>query len=294
MTLSRLAKAALWYAGHGCAVFPLHTVDDDRCSCGKLAGKGADRCEDAGKHPIAHLARNGVKNATKDASIVRDWWERCPDANIGLATGKVGGVVVIDIDPRHGGDRTLAALEAKHGKLPTCAEVATGGGGRHLFFAPDLQPVRNDSGGRLLGAGVDVRGEGGYVVAPPSIHRTGAAYRWTIPLDMQSRTIMPSWMLAYLRTADNGSGADGPARRARPRSYWRQLAKIGVSEGQRNDTLARYAGRLLRLGLDFEESVDLLLCWSATRCKPPLSEQEVVKTVRSIAAAEARRRRRSA
>jgi hypothetical protein len=106
-----MPNSALAYAEHfGFAVFP---------------------CKPGGKTP---LTSHGFKDATKDPAQIRDWCKRWPDANIGIATGPISGIVVLDIDPRHGGDDTLAALELQYGALPAIPMVLTGGGGVHYYF----------------------------------------------------------------------------------------------------------------------------------------------------------------
>jgi len=123
-----LLTTALAYAQRGWRVFPLHTLTTDGCSCGK------ETCGDqAGKHPRYHhddLA-HGHNNATRDPDLIQRWWTRWPDANIGVATGQISGFVVIDVDPRNGGQLTLDDLEVEHGKFPPTVESLTGGGGRH-------------------------------------------------------------------------------------------------------------------------------------------------------------------
>jgi hypothetical protein len=109
------------------------------------------------------------------AADVAGWFERWPDANVGIVTGRVSGLVVVDVDPRHGGGAALRALERAHGALPPTVESATGGGGRHLYFAHPGGRVRNRVG---LVPGIDLRGDGGVVVAPPSVHPSGRRYRW--------------------------------------------------------------------------------------------------------------------
>ena len=112
-------------------------------------------CEPGGKRPLTH---NGFWDATTDEPRLRTWWRRRPSANVGVPTGKESGLLVLDVDPREGGTRSR-----------------TGGGGTHVFFRyPAGEEVRNSAG--WLGPGLDVRGEGGYVVVPPS--RTRSAYEW--------------------------------------------------------------------------------------------------------------------
>ena len=166
-----LSAVARGYARRGWAVFPLHTVEDGRCSCGKPS------CGSPGKHPLADLAPHGVLDATTDPMAVAQWWALFPDASIGVATGTSSGVVVLDVDDDAGGWDSLDRLQDRHGELTTWA-AATGGGGVHLYFhAPAGVSVRSSAS--AVAPGIDVRGDGGYVVAPPSPHASGEAYRWS-------------------------------------------------------------------------------------------------------------------
>lgn len=186
--MSNLKRAALWYAEHGSPVVPLHFMKDGRCSCGKV------RCQSPGKHP---MTKHGPKDASRDRNQLKVWWDHSPEANVGVQTGADSGVVVVDVDPRHGGDESLAELVRDHGELPATVEALTGGGGRHLVFKHPGGTVRNRSNMR---PGIDVRGDGGYIVAPPSNHASGGQYRWreghgpheTTPVEM------PAWLLALV------------------------------------------------------------------------------------------------
>ena len=106
---------------------------------------------------------------------MRDWFRACPDAGIGIVTGTISGLVVLDVDVRHGGDVALQQLERDHGRLPRTVECQTGGGGRHLYVAHPAALVRNQVG---LAPGIDIRADGGYVVAQPSLHASGLRYVW--------------------------------------------------------------------------------------------------------------------
>jgi hypothetical protein len=101
-----------------------------------------------------------------------------PDTGIAVRTGAESGLVVLDVDPQHGGDDTLAELLAAHGVLPITVECFTGGGGRHIYFRHPGGEVRNSAG--KVGPGLDIRGDGGYVVAPPSPHPSGRRYEWSV------------------------------------------------------------------------------------------------------------------
>ncbi len=166
-----VADEALAYASRGIKVFPLwHTVDG-QCVC----ADGPD-CGSPGKHP---RVPRGVNYATNNPARVADWWRRWPDANIGLPAG-ANGLAMIDVDPYHGGDATLATLAAwcteKHCiDLMATHGVRTGSGGLHLYFRDRFGDVKSTR--QAFGApGVDTRGHGGYVVAPPSVHASGNRY----------------------------------------------------------------------------------------------------------------------
>lgn len=167
MTTPDLVAAALGYANHGWPVLPLHTAVGDRCSCGDAA------CAHPGKHPRIKTGRDHAR-ATTDVSLIRKWWRQWPTANIGVVTGARSGLVVVDVDPRHGGLDSLRQLEAEHGQLPSAPTVITGSGGLHLYFRHPGGRVPNRVG---LYPGIDLRGDGGLVVCPPSLHAQGS-YRW--------------------------------------------------------------------------------------------------------------------
>jgi hypothetical protein len=155
---------ALAYAQRGWAVFPLHTILDGRCTCGRDCGKNA------GKHP---RVKGGYKAASTDPDQIKAWWSKWPTANIGIATGAASGIVVFDIDGPQG-LATLKALVGRHGVLPRTAVVKTARGW-HLYFAlpAGCEPIPCSAGD-----GLDVRADGGYVVAAASRHASGHVYQW--------------------------------------------------------------------------------------------------------------------
>lgn len=121
-----------------------------------------------------------TESAADNPELVRNWWTGLyRNHGVGVVTGHQSGVWVLDVDPAHGGDQTLAALVAANGPIPFTYTVHTGGGGMHLYFCnpPGLRVV---TGRGRLGPGLDVRGEGGQVVAPPTVHATGNPYRWGV------------------------------------------------------------------------------------------------------------------
>lgn len=146
-------------------------------------------CEARGKRP---LTRNGFWDAATDPGVIGAWWRRWPGANVGVPTGRRSGLLVLDVDPGAGGDASLEALERARGAAPRTARARTGGGGSHLYFRyPAGIAVANSAS--FLGPGLDVRGEGGYVVVPPS--RREGPYEW---ID-RSSPAEAGWLLARLR-----------------------------------------------------------------------------------------------
>lgn len=225
-----------------------------------------------GKRPAIRWLEFQHRHAAE--SEIEDWYTRWPDGNVGIVTGVISGLIVLDIDPKHGGDASFAELIQQHGPLPHTIEAITGGGGRHLYFAHPGGRVRNKVG---LAPGIDLRGDGGCVVAPPSIHSSGKAYTWIEGHDPEHAplALMPGWLLRE---------AIGIKQRfGHTLGYWRNLVREGVPEGERNNTIASMTGHLLWHGVDPDVIQELLLCWNRVRCHPPLSDEEVVRTIESIA-----------
>ena len=163
-------RAALYYAvKFRWRVFPVHSIRGGRCTCRK-------NCSSPGKHP---LTANGLHDATTDPAIIRAWWHRWPWANIGIATGAGSGFFVLDVDGDVG-QTTLDGYEAKHGRLPDTVEAITGGGGRHILFEYPGFHVKtsNNMIGKTRTPKLDIKGDGGYIVAPRSLHLSGRRYEW--------------------------------------------------------------------------------------------------------------------
>ena len=251
----RIHAAARDYAARGWSVIPV---------------------EPRGKRPL--VAWLEFQERTAGANEINAWFRRWPDANVGIVTGRRSGLVVVDVDPRHGGLESVAGLEVEHGALPLTIEAATGGGGRHLYFAHPGPTVPNRVG---AAPGIDLRGDGGCVVAPPSIHPSGRRYAWAPGRGPDEAPLapLPPWLHESPRAE---------RRAGHPIEHWRRLAREGVPEGERNGTLASLTGHLLWHGVDPEVAVELLLAWNRTRCRPPLPDREVASVVESIARLHAR------
>ena len=246
--------AALAYAKKGRKVFPLHSANGSgECSC------GVEKCQNKGKHPrTAH----GFKDATADLDQIKRWWGQWPDANIGTPTGQ--GLVVLDIDPRHGGMESIARLQEEHEALPETGQQATGGDGLHFLFTVD-GAFKSRPGIR---PGVDLKADGGYIVLPPSRHASGKRYRW---LKNTKPVLLPAW-IHKLQASENGNN-EGKRNQG-----------SSISKGERNQALLSYAGTMRRRGMGQEEIAAALVVMNRNRCSTPLPESEV----RSVAASVCR------
>jgi hypothetical protein len=252
----RKERAALRAARRGWAVFPVHWIDRGKCSCGNPT------CSNPGKHP---LTSHGVKDATTDKSLIRKWWHKYPLANVGVATGQQSGIVVLDVDNRHGGFKSLRQLEREHGPLPDGPTVRTGSGGFHHYFASPAVVLRNRVG---LFPGVDLRADSAYVVGPCSTHASGKDYLWVhgkTPEQMRLPAL-PTWLETLL--VETKSATRSPT--------------FVIEEGRRNSTLASLAGTMQMRGMSAQAIEAALIEENHARCAPPLPDDEVRQIAASI------------
>ncbi|WP_166804971.1 DUF3987 domain-containing protein [Nitrosococcus wardiae] len=183
---------ALLYAEWGWRVFPVHTpIKGGGCSCRN------PKCENVGKHP---RTRNGLKDATTDPQVIEGWWCKWPGANIGIATGKGSGIVVIDIDRKEGIDGEEAIGDRQ---LPDTVEQTTGSGGRHLIYIRPKTDKKYRTYTNILKPtpGVDSRADGGYIVAPPSLHESWRRYEWEASSDPTEGVLPvdpPEWFIELI------------------------------------------------------------------------------------------------
>src|ERR1051325_5159707 len=200
MTERPFLDHARLYAQHGLRIFPcarLEKLDNGwHCTC----WRGVE-CTTPGKHP----AKPGWRDtATTDRGEIFRWWGLGGADNIGIATGAASGIVVLDVDPRHNGYETLDELEAEFGALPSTWRFLTGGGGEHILFRHPGGYVQNNANG-ALGSGIDIRGDGGLIIAPPSRHESGRRYKIDPehhPDDLPLASL-PEWDQARLKAARN-------------------------------------------------------------------------------------------
>jgi hypothetical protein len=222
---------ALNYAKRGWAVLPVYGIKNGRCQCAK--GKA---CTRPGKHPIT---KNGVKDATTNLKLIKKWWKASPTANIAIATGTKSGLLVLDLDPRNGGNETLKAAQKKYGTLPTTVTAITGGDGKHFIFVHPNESVRSDTAGKLFGRGLDVLSGGHYFVAPGSVGLK-RKYVWVTgktKTDLDPAELPKAWVSRLRLGKDDGAAKKAPA-----------AAGAEIAEGGRNTTLTSMAGTMRRAG----------------------------------------------
>lgn len=250
--------AALGYVKDGYSIIP-------------ISGRGTM------KKPLVRWEEWQIRKA--DETQVRSWWKLFPDAGVGIVTGKLSGLVVMDVDPKHGG--------TDEGFPATDMVVSTGGGGQHHYYKY-IEGARNRTGDN----GVDVRAEGGYVVAPPSKHQSGGTYEWDLDDNPGDITVDETVALSPSKSERekmNGyaNSVDGsPLFAHQQRETW---LTDHAPEGTRNDAVTRHAGFYSGKGIAAELVLDI--CLNKNAMSPnPLDPREVERTVKSICGREARKR----
>jgi hypothetical protein len=228
-------------------------------------------CREGQKTPATP---HGFKNATRDLYRIRRWWEAHPADNIGLRTGIENGIVVLDIDVDDGKEQDgwwhLHRLEDQYGPMPETKSVRTPSGGLHLYFRHPGMEFRNTEA--YPAPGLDIRGDGGYVVAPPSIVNA-ASYEVD---DDSPLAALPNWLL-HMRLdhqrreslALNGS------------TDWARYVSTGAAQGERNGRMTKYVGHLIGLGMDAREAYATARVLNGN-VRPPLSDRELQGIVKSI------------
>ncbi len=207
--------------------------------------------------------------ASTDPAVIEQWWCRWPRANVGIVTGPESGLVVLDVDPKHGGDASFSALERESPDAFRTVRARSGGGGLHLYFKYQ-SGVKNSQS--ILGRGLDVRSSRGNIVAPGSRHVSGDAYAWIEGARPDQIEIMPWPALPLLRPSRQSTAA-----KSSPHS-----PDDVFSPGERNSQLTRVAGAMRRKGLSSEEILPSLMACNLRRCLPPLEDTEVKRIARSI------------
>ena len=253
---------ALELAQVGIPVIPLYGLRDGKCTCSK------EGCN-PGKHP--HIKRPCDRATTEQGQII-EWWEEWPDANVGLPTGKAFCRWVLDVDIDKGGGDSLKYLEKTYTRLPVTQRTTTGNGFHYHFSYPKDISIPSNAG--KLSHGLDLRGEGGLVVAPNSVHESGKTYMWEPgPRDVPLAD-GPDWLLELIVNLQSRSNQTSEPQIG----LFEQL----ILEGYRNDTLwKKYACHLRDKGLSVNYVLEICLALNAFKCSPPLDESEVITLVYS-------------
>lgn len=215
---------------------------------------------------------HGAKGASNSADQVEKWWTDRPNANIGIATGEVNGIVVIDVDVDNekglDGAITLASAEKEYGKLPDTWTVNTPRGGYHLYFkypAGKAISIGTDIFNNTHGPGIDYRGNGGLVVAPPSMHPdVKKRYEWDVernPRTMGIADLPEKWVSILAKSEKDMSE--------------RFILPDIIDDGSRNKTLFHYACSLRGKGEKASIIMDSLKHVNATQCRPPVDDEEL-------------------
>lgn len=222
-------------------------------------------CKPGRKEPLGHLVPHGLHDATTDEALIAGWWTEAPDANIGIATGSASGFFVVDIDVQHGGLDSWQQLIADVG-LPDTIVVRTPSGGLHFYFEMPLDhTIRNSAG--TFRPGIDVRGDGGYVIGPGSKTAAGC-YTWDGSTDIAPA---PQWLIKLITDSTEHTKST------------EVHDHDTIPDGRRNNTLCRLAGALRRDGLSVNALEAALLVENRRRCRPPLPDRDVQAIARSVA-----------
>lgn len=234
--------------------------------------------EPGGKAPISKLARHGVYHSTSDPAVIEEWWDRVPTANLGIACS---GLLVLDVDPRNGGAKSLATLHDQFGPMPVTPTQRTGGGGLHFVFRV---PVVSMVSKVLPGCDL-VHGPRRYIVAAPSLHASGERYEWTTDPAKTSTAETPDWLVMLGRRYEPPPMRPLPknithgALLARAAKYASKLDPA-VSGSYGHNTAFRAACAMVRnfSALTDDEIFAVLGDWNAT-CQPPWSERDLRRKI---------------
>lgn len=246
----KMFSYALGYAKRGLKVLPCYEPFGPACTCGN------PDCKNQGKHP---RTVHGVKDATTDPGQIQKWWTEWPNANIGISAE---GLIILDIDAKNGGFASFEKLETEFGKLPDTWIADTGGGGQHLFFKRNGGACKNGAG---LRQGIDIRTDGGFVIAAPSRHASGKCYQWDASCSKKLAELPAEWIRFVEGTGKNSKSAKSRFDTA--------AALAGVPEGQRDNACWKLACKLRNADVPINEALELVLK-AAANCTPAFPEDQ--------------------
>ena len=266
---------ALLYGEEGYSIFPCYTMENEICNCHK------DDCpeRDRAKHPATE---HGLKDATKNTDKIKQFFEG-KRRNIAIATGAISGIVVVDVDSYNGGDDVIRELEGILGKLPNSLKILTGGGGFHLYFKHPGKRVKCVTG--LGGKGVDIKGDGGYVIAPHSLHKSGKYYRIAGYKSQKANKSVIRGLISQDNLAelpDKWVEFINTWKLKKPENLSDNASSDVIRKGSRNAALTRKGGQMRRLGFEKKSIFAALKYHNESNCNPALDEDEIKKIAISI------------
>lgn len=249
-----LVEFALKYIERGWAIIPVHSVTNGKCTCAK-----GYKCEAAGKHPRISAWQ---KNYSKDPKTITQWFTNWPDSNIGIVTGKISGINVLDIDPPKGGTTSLQSLVNESKINLNTLFSQTGSGGNHFIYSTTQVCPRRIN----LLPGVDIIAEDSFIVAPPSRHRSGSNYEWKNNLDPISfslneliNSVTPKHISKHISAATQGT----------------------IPTGSRNETLFKMGCKMISSGFP-PMAIEAALKEMNNKCSPPLDSNELSGIISSV------------
>tara|TARA_R100000365_G_scaffold101_5_gene351 strand:+ start:1921 stop:4338 length:2418 start_codon:yes stop_codon:yes gene_type:complete len=255
-TVTSLLDSALDYANRGWYVFPL---------------------KQGSKIPFLKWK----DEATRDEEKIKAWWAKNPNYNIAIVTGEKSGIIAMDIDPRSGGTETLFELVTKHEALPHTTAFKTGGGGMHYIFQHPNFKVTTTSN---VFEGIDSKGDGGYIIAPPSLHASGKRYEvQTIGTLAQA----PTWWAEKVKAPEKIVIEGVRKIIEKPFPAEKYLQGDPITKGGRDETLYKMGCSMRRYGLDKDEIFNVLSEVNETRCIPSLSIKDIARIAESASKFEA-------
>lgn len=227
------------------------------------------------------MTKNGFYDATDDIDQITNWFTLYPNAGIGIPTGEINNIVVLDVDPRNGGKESLNKLVKNYGGLPHTVKCITAGGGVHYYFQYD-ERVKSTDLKRFGFPGLDIQADGRYVIAPPSIHPNGKQYYWgeSAKPVINEFAKVPEFLIDLFKIRRKTK----IYKTTSPNEYVRILQ--GVQEGERNNSMMSLIGHLIALNMDYREVYEIVHMWNEHRCNPPLDPDVVTRAINNVLRSE--------
>lgn len=256
-------KDAIQLSKRGLIVMPVHGLkwvkEELACTCGK------PDCSNVAKHPIFFRWQ---QIGRESPATIEAWYRTYKDANLAVITGKESGIVVLDVDTKNNGYESLKAAEEQYEELPETPTVITGSGGRHFYFRHPGGRVGNRA--KMFGGGVDVRGDGGFVVAPHSKHMKGQ-YEWEVSPEDCPFADLPQWLYREIQKPQANMATAAQV-----------TGEVMMSEGGRDNWLTSMAGTLRRRGAGVDAIARCLWVLSKYHCDPPMGQDDVMRIAKSV------------